>query len=153
MTRRSELDARLATKLTPLLSDAAGLVVGAELRGIKSVASLDELALGERFTVLLWLVAGEPREGLTRLRGVLAPAATLWLASPRSAAPWRRLRARVRGERLHHPTLEELCNGLLLAGFTTPRVHPEVAPFRLLSASMPSARDPLDAFFEQPGTP
>lgn len=152
MMRRSELDARLAAKLTPLLSEAAGLVVGAELDGIRSITSLDELETGERFTVLLWLVAGETRGGLARLRGALAPGATLWLASPRSAAPWRRLRARVRGERLHHPTLEELCGGLVLAGFITPRVHAEVAPFRLVSACMPSARDPLDAFFEQPSS-
>lgn len=176
-----ELDSALHAPVAALLGDvrallaigvrmelAGGHVVCIEERELAgaphevafgSGAGSAERAAAQRassFTGALWRVdcTGEALQArLAFLRARLAPGSRVVLIAERRPAALRRLRAFVARERLEHPTLEELCGALLLAGLLLPRVHDEVAGYFILTAELPRISLSLDEVFAQPTQP
>ena len=160
---RTELDARIQELARALFRAAREvLAVGAslELEGC-SVLHVDEpshaVDARRSFDAALWLLAGaaqgSPCWGLSALRPLLRAEAPVLLAAPARAPAWAQLRALLARERaLPRPSLEALCDAVLLQGLCAPRVHAEVPGWFLVSATLPQRPSALDAFFEQPGS-
>jgi hypothetical protein len=165
--RRSERDAELARVFRGVLASAcgaaaqahAGLLIGPGLPPIEGTQAVQDLAqacaLGRRFSSVLWLLSSDTnvvRPGLTRVCSeLLLPGGTLLLVAPTRAPALQQVRALLAGSSAPRAHLAPLCNGVLLAGLLSPRVHHEVAGRLLVSAALSPTPDRLDAFFQQPG--
>jgi hypothetical protein len=165
--RRSERDAVVASSFGAVLGKArgaaaqarAGLVVGSGLAAPEGTTAVPDLAqaslLGRRFSSVLWVLTSDLSAlgtGLARVRGaLLLPGGTLLLVAPKRAPALHQLRALLAGDSAPRASLTQLCNGLLLGGFLSPRVHDGLPGWLLVSAALAATPDPLDAFFQQPG--
>lgn len=153
--RRSELDSEVVAKLGTLIGSVPTLLavgVSLSLPGC-SVTGLErpEQARTDatRFPAALWAVTGDVAAGLKALRRALAPGARLVLLSAIQPSVLHRLRALVSGEKVRSPSLEELCNALLLSGYLLPSAHDTLRGTYVVSARVPARVDALDAFFTQ----
>ena len=164
--RRSEREAEVLSVFRGVLAGArgaaaealTGLAVGIGLTPPERTTVVQELAqacaLERRFSSVLWVLSSDMsvvRAGLARLRAfVLLPGGTLLLVARKRAPALQQLRALLDGASAPRARLEPLCNGVLLAGLLSPRVHEGVPGWLLVSAALSPTPDPLDAFFQQP---
>ena len=144
---RREIEILLAQSFS---KEARVLAIGPIALDRAGVSSVPDLAGADGFPLpfegAVWAVGDEFPEGVSRLRRLLEPGASLVLVSQRRGGPLSFL-----GRRAAGPSPQELaagaCEVLLCAGLCGPQVLLSTSTSFAASATLPEAISPLDVFF------